>query len=49
MNTHLTVAELIAILQKLPQDMKVYVEADYGVHQCYGAIEENGHVLIEIG
>lgn len=46
----ITVAELIAILEKLPQDAKVRVEADYGTHQCEGAVlDGNGYVYIEIG
>lgn len=45
-----TVAELIAILSKLPQDAKVLVEGDYGFYQCEGAHRVNDHqVLIEIG
>jgi hypothetical protein len=47
---HLTVAELIAVLSKLPQDAKVYIEGDYGFHQCEGASRINAdHVLLEIG
>jgi hypothetical protein len=47
---HLTVAELIAVLSKMPQDAKVYIEGDYGFHQCEGARRINAdQVLLEIG
>lgn len=47
---HLTVAELIAVLSKLPQDALVLIEGDYGFHRCDGAHRVNDHqVLVEIG
>ena len=46
----MTVAELIEMLSKLPQDAEVMVGADYGYHSCEGAtLHEDGRVFIEIG
>lgn len=45
----LTVAELIEVLSKMPQEAKVWVDADYGVHHCDGARIEDGRVYLEIG
>lgn len=48
----MTVAELIAILAKLPQDAELRVEGDYASHYCDGARlvkeKKNDIVLIEI-
>lgn len=49
MSNQVTVAELIEILSKLPQDAKVWVEGDYGVFHCDGARLEDGRVYVEIG
>ena len=49
MSTQVTVAELIAILSRLTQDAKVWVEADYGTHHCEGANLDGDRVYIEIG
>ena len=46
----MTVAELIAALSKMPPNETVYVEGDYGVHQCDGVIQDkDGMVMVEIG
>lgn len=45
----LTVAELIAVLSSLPQEAKVWVEGDYGVHHCDGAHQEGDRVYVGIG
>jgi hypothetical protein len=46
----MTVAELIEILKKLPQDAELRVDGDYSRFHCDGAIlEDDGKVLIEIG
>ena len=46
----MTVAELIEILSKLPQDASVLVDADYGYHRCDGAtLQNDGTVMVEIG
>jgi hypothetical protein len=50
MSDQVTVAELIEILKKLPQEALVFVESDYGHHHCEGAHEKDGpEVFIEIG
>ena len=50
MSSQVTVAELIEILRKLPQDARVFVDGDYGRFHCDGAHEEPpGEVLIDIG
>ena len=44
-----TVAELIVMLQALPQGAPLYVDADYGYHQCEGVRKEGDKFFIEIG
>ena len=46
----MTVRELIEMLEKLPPDAPVMVDADYGYHNCAGAtLHDGGCVFIEIG
>jgi hypothetical protein len=46
----MTVAELIEMLSKLPQDAEVMVDSDYHYFHCEGAtMHEDGRVFIEIG